>query len=103
GGFDGNVDDFSIKVNTVGQTYDFEPNPHLSINDVSHNEGNAGTTSYDFTVTLSRASSSTVTVDYATADNTAGAPGDFTAIGTTQLTFNPGETSKQVTVLVTGD
>jgi hypothetical protein len=94
GGFNGNVDDFSLKVNTALQTYDFEPNPHLSINDVSHNEGNASTTSYDFTVTLSRPSSSTVTVDYVTANDTAVAPGDFTALSTTQLVFNPGETSK---------
>jgi hypothetical protein len=102
-GFDGNVDDFSIKVNTALQTYDFEPNPHLSIDDVSHNEGNASTTSYDFTVTLSRPSGSTVTVDYVTANDTAVAPGDFTALSTTQLVFNPGETSKPVTVLINGD
>ena len=103
GGFNGNVDAFQISVNTARTTYDFEPSPQLSIDDVTHNEGNAGQTAYTFTVTLSRAVDVPVTVDYATADNTATAPSDYTAITTTQLMFNPGDTSKQVTVQVNGD
>jgi hypothetical protein len=77
--------------------------PSLSISDVTANEGNSGTTAFTFTVTLSPASTQTVTVDYATADGTATAPGDYTAIATTQLTFAPGDTSKPVTVQVNGD
>jgi uncharacterized repeat protein (TIGR01451 family) len=77
--------------------------PSISITDVTLNEGNAGTTAFTFTVTLSPSSTQTVTVDYATADGTATAPGDYTAIATTQLSFAPGETSKQVTVQVNGD
>src|SRR4029453_4912906 len=42
--------------------------PAISINDVSITEGNAGTTSANFTVTLSASSTDTVTVQYATAD-----------------------------------
>ena len=42
-------------------------------------------------------------MDYATADDTATAPSDYTAISTTQLTFNPGVTSQPVTVLVNRD
>jgi hypothetical protein len=103
GGFNGNVDAFSITVNANAKTFDLEPTPHLSINDVSHNEGDSGTTSYDFTVTLSHATDATVTVDYATANDSAVAPGDFTAIPTTQLVFNPGETTKTITVSVNGD
>ncbi|MDT7605283.1 MAG: hypothetical protein QOF61_3280, partial [Acidobacteriota bacterium] len=103
-GFRGNVDDFRITVNTAQTTYDFEPPPpSLSIDDVTHNEGNSGTTDYTFTVTLSRASNQTVTVDYATADDSATAPSDYTAIPTTTLTFAPGETTKQVTVQANGD
>src|SRR5262249_46837863 len=64
--------------------------PTISINDVSHLEGDSGTTSYDFTVSLSNPSQGTITVDYATANFTATAPSDFTALTTTTLFFNPG-------------
>jgi Tol biopolymer transport system component len=77
--------------------------PALSINDITLNEGNAGTTAFTFSVSLSTPSTQTVTVNYATADNTAKTPGDYTAIPTTQLTFAPGETSKPATVQVNGD
>ncbi|MDQ1592641.1 MAG: hypothetical protein QOG71_3268 [Pyrinomonadaceae bacterium] len=102
-GFDGNVDNFRIAITTARVTYDFEPLPQLSINDVTHNEGNAGQTDYTFTVTLSPASDQTVTVDYATADGTATAPSDYIAHPTTQLSFAPGDTQKQFTVKVNGD
>ena len=53
-------------------------------------------------VTLSAASSQTVTVDYATADATATATNDYvSATGT--LTFNPGETSKTISVTIVQD
>ena len=77
--------------------------PAISVADVPHNESNAGTISYDFTVSLSNASYQTVTVDYATANETATAPSDYTAVPTTTLTFLPGETSVQVSVSVNGD
>ena len=76
--------------------------PNLSIGSVSLNEGNSGTTAFNFTVSLSAATTQSVTVNYATADSTANAPTDYqTASGT--LTFAPGEISKTVTVLVNGD
>ncbi len=102
-GFDGNVDNFRLRQNGALITYDFEPGPQLSINDVTQAETNAGTTTFTFNVTLSEASAQTVTVDYSTADDTATAPPDYVAVPTTQLTFNPGETSKPVTVTVNGD
>src|SRR5207253_1843142 len=43
------------------------------------------------------------TVDWSTANGSAVAPGDYTAVAATTLTFLPGETSKTVTVLVNGD
>src|SRR5262249_23771052 len=58
------------------------------------------------TITLSAESTQTVTVNYATAPgltNPATAGSDYTAIPTTSLTFDPGQTSKQVTVTVNGD
>ncbi|MFA5814863.1 MAG: Calx-beta domain-containing protein [Bacteroidales bacterium] len=79
-------------------------NTTVSIDNITLNEGNSGTTGFGFTVTLSGASDAIVTVDYATANGTATiADGDYTAITTTTLTFAPGETSKTVTVLVNGD
>ena len=56
----------------------------------------------EFAVTLSRAASGTVTVDYATADGTAQAGQDYTAAAGT-LTFAAGETQKTVSVAVLDD
>ena len=69
----------------------------LSISDVTVAEGNSGTTNAVFTVTLSAASASTVTVDYATANGTATAGSDYTA-ATGTLSFAAGTTSKTMTV-----
>jgi hypothetical protein len=77
--------------------------PSLSINNVAVNEGDAGTATLQFTVTLSSASTSTVTVDYATADNTATLAGNDYASASGTLTFAPGETVKAVDVTVNGD
>ncbi len=55
-----------------------------------------------FAVTLSRAASGTVTLDYATADATATAGADYTATSGT-LTFQAGESSKTVNVAVLDD
>jgi len=76
--------------------------PSVSINDVTVTEGNSGTTNAVFTVTLSAASSQTVTVNYSTANGTATAGSDYVAL-LGNLTFNPGETSKPIRVLVNGD
>jgi hypothetical protein len=77
--------------------------PSISINDVAVTEGNAGTTPATFMVTLSAVSGVTTTVNYATSDGTAAGGSDYVAIGSTVLTFNPGETVKTITVNVIGD
>jgi len=74
----------------------------LSVNDVTLAEGQAGTTAFNFTVTLSTKRTVAVTVDYNTADYTAGAGSDYQAVSG-HLTFAAGETSKTVTVPVTGE
>jgi glucose/arabinose dehydrogenase len=76
--------------------------PALSINDVSITEGNAGTVTATFTVSLSMASSVTATVNYATADNTATAGSDYVATSGT-LTFTPGQLTQPVSVTINGD
>jgi hypothetical protein len=77
--------------------------PEISITDVSGTEGNAGTTNFVFTVSLSTSYDQTVTVHYSTADGTATTTGnDYQATSGT-LTFTAGQTSQTVTVLVNGD
>jgi glucose/arabinose dehydrogenase len=76
--------------------------PTLAINNVTINEGNSGTTTANFTVLLSPASSQTVTVQYATANGSAASGSDYSATSGT-LTFAPGQTSQPVSVLVLGD
>jgi Calx-beta domain len=78
------------------------PLPTLGINDVSVNEGNAGTTTMTFTVTLSAAAASAVTVNYATADGTAAAGTDYAASSGT-LTFSAGQLTKTLGVTINGD
>ncbi len=76
--------------------------PVLSIGNATVTEGNTGTTSAVFTVSLSTASSQTVTVRYATANGTATAGSDYTAISGT-LTFAPGQLTRTIAVPVLGD
>lgn len=85
-----------------GSITDNDPTPSLSINDVTVAEGDSLTTTATFTVTLSAASGQAVTVNFATADNTAVAGSDYQA-NSGLLTFNPGDTTKTVNVLVNGD
>ncbi len=74
----------------------------LTINDVTAPEGDAGTTPFTFTVTLTPSSAATVTVNFATANGSAFAPSDY-ATNSGTLTFDPGQTAKTITVDVTGD
>ena len=72
----------------------------LSVADAEATEGPGATLA--FAVTLSRAASATVTVDYATADGTAEAGADYEAT-TGTLTFKPGDTGKTVSVPLIDD
>jgi hypothetical protein len=76
--------------------------PSLTVNDTSVVEGNSGNVNAVFTVTLSSASSQTVTVAYTTANGTAVAGGDYVAVSGT-LTFPAGATMQSVAVPVVGD
>jgi hypothetical protein len=65
-------------------------------------EGDAGTKKLVFTVSIIGPSNGNVTVNYATSNGTATAGTDYTAAAGS-LTFAPGETSKQVEVIVAAD
>lgn len=79
--------------------------PVLSINNVTLNEGNAGTTLFSFTVSLSApAPAGGVTFDIATANNTATlANNDYVAKSLTSQVIPQGNTSYTFDVTVNGD
>jgi hypothetical protein len=76
--------------------------PSLSIADTVVTEGDSGTKTVTFTVTLSAASGQSVSVNYATANGTASSATDYIATSGT-LTFAPGTTSRTFTVSIRGD
>jgi hypothetical protein len=78
--------------------------PTISINDVSQNEGNPpGTTNFVFTVTRSGNLANPSSLAYQTADGTATAPSDYTAIPPTTLNFAANQPTATVTVVVNRD
>jgi large repetitive protein len=86
----------------VATIIDNDPAPTLSITSQSITEGNSGTQTMTFTVTLSGASEKPITVNYGTNNGTATAGSDYTVASGT-LTFNPGETTKTIGVTVLAD
>jgi hypothetical protein len=86
-----------------GRIADDDPMPTLSINDIRVPEGNSGTVAAIFTISLSAPSGRQVTVDYAAADGTAQAPGDYVAIPPTARIVTAGQILRTVTVQVNGD
>ena len=76
--------------------------PDVAIADATVLEGNSGTADLTFDVTLSNASSSDVSVDYATSDGSATAGTDYTAASGT-LTIPAGSTTGTITVHAKGD
>ena len=78
--------------------------PDLTINDVTVAEGNAGTTTFTFTVSLSSpAGVGGVSFNIATADGTATAGVDYTAKSLTSQTIAQGMSTYTFTVVVNGD
>ncbi len=78
--------------------------PELSISSPSVAEGDSGTADLDFVVTLTGSTSREVTVAYADrGTGTASSGTDYAAVTAGTLTFAAGDTSKTVTVAVTGD
>lgn len=93
---------------TSGYAWTFttsSPTPALSINDVTQNEGNSGTTTFAFTVSLTvPAPAGGVTFDIATADGTATtADNDYVASSLTGQTIPAGSSTYAFNVTVNGD
>jgi hypothetical protein len=83
---------------------DDQPLPQAEISDAIALEGDSGTTTFTFTVTLDRVSDIATTVDFSTANGTTGttAGADVQAASGT-ITFNPGEIQKTINIEVVGD
>ena len=86
----------------LGTITDDDVAPTLSVDDVSVTEGNAGTTTATFNVTLSAASGKTVTLDWATAVGSATAGADYVA-ATGNRTIAAGTTTATIGITVNGD
>ena len=69
----------------------------------SLNEGNAGTTAFNFTVNLSAVSGSSVTVNYQTSDGSATVADNDYQAATSSIVIPGGSPSGTITVLVNGD
>ena len=80
-----------------------QPTPVASINGVSLPEGNSGSSSFEFTLSLSNAASKPVTVTYSTLEGTAKGGEDFTAATNQSVTFQPDETQKKIILTIVAD
>src|SRR5207247_7854454 len=85
-----------------GTIFDDDAGRQVVIDDATVLEGDSGTTSLVFTLTLSRAALTPVTVSYVTSNSSAVAPEDYTTTSGT-VTFLAGTTSQSITVGVVGD
>jgi FG-GAP-like repeat/Calx-beta domain/FG-GAP repeat/HYR domain len=77
--------------------------PAITVDDIRVTEGDSGTINATFSIRLSHASASTVTVNAITANGAAVTGADYTGLASTPVTFSPGVTSQVVNVLVKGD
>ena len=87
---------------TVTITND-DDKPGISIAPASAQEGDSGSSSMTFTVTLASPATEPVTVNYATSDGTAAAGQDYTAVSNGSVTIAAGNTTAEFSVSVTGD
>ena len=76
--------------------------PTLGIGDAGVTEGNAGSRTAVFTLTLSAVAGVPITVSYSTVDATATAPGDYTAASSTAVIAS-GALTTQITITTRGD
>ncbi|MEA2734469.1 MAG: hypothetical protein QOE14_920 [Humisphaera sp.] len=95
----------AITAQAAGTITDTDPNPSISISNVSRAEGNSGQTAYEFVVSLSSVSEKEIWVNFATASGTAVSSGtnkDYIANSGT-FTVYRGQKSTSLVIYVNGD
>jgi beta-glucanase (GH16 family) len=75
----------------------------ITVEDLAQPEGNGGSTTFAFRVTLDAAQPGPVAVQYTTQDGTARSGEDFTAVTSGTITFAAGETEKRININVVAD
>ncbi len=96
--------DHGLSIDDVSITPRGVPLAGLRVSDVEMTEGNSGTTSFDFVVSLENpAPDGGVTFDITTIDGSATAPTDYTTRMLTGVTIPAGSQSYTFSVLVNGD
>jgi hypothetical protein len=85
----------------IGTILDNEP--RITTSDVTKAEGKNGKTAFTFSITLSAAYDQPVTVSFQTVNGTATTGDNDYVARTGTITFNPGETTKTITIDVKGD
>jgi glucose/arabinose dehydrogenase len=87
-----------------GTVYRFMPTapPSVSVNDITVVEGDGGTTSAAFTVSLSYSAGQTASVEYATGGGTASPGSDYSSVSGS-LSFGPSAAARTLLVPVIGD
>ncbi len=85
---------------SIATLQDNDPTPSFSIaNNGSVTEGTPSL----FTITLSASSQQKFTVDYSTTSGTATAGSDFNPVSSSTVTFNPGDTTKVISITTIDD
>ena len=90
------------KVQGLGTILDNDPPPEVSINDVAVVEGDSGTTSANFTVTLSGPSGKPISLQYGTSDGSAASGADYISQSGT-IMIPAGSLSASIAIQINGD
>lgn len=92
-------------INSIVLTGTYSPSavPTISVGNLNIAEGNSGTSVANFTATLSEVMDKAVTFNVATANGTATAGSDYTAVNLSQQTIPAGSLTKTIPVTISGD
>src|SRR5262249_16663201 len=97
-----NVANATLGRDTVQATILDNDQSIIRTTDITVTEGNSGTSDAILPITLSAPNSQTVTVQFATQDDTAKAGSDY-IVATGAITFAPGEITKNLVLKIIGD